>query len=889
MPTNSYLKNQLNYKMTKKTYTLNEPRKVAKNKSLIVRTNHSIKTTFFSRLYMSAALVILLATTVLWAVLGAKIQQHNADQLVNPLLFKYAKTFHQAMLPSAHTYLLKWPLFWLIGLLGLSSSTFIWTTVAVVLATVTALTYILYRIERRPLVIGTIYLALASALLLIPTQPYPGGLLPVSMAMITTRNLEYIVYIASLILLVKSKNLRSYTYWLAIGGLTLLFASDKLFVSLSIGGALLALLVYVFVKHWDLATLAMNWLIASVIATVAATAILWLINAERLVHITGQTGASPYSLLHSSVGLGLGIIYGILGLLTNFGANPAVAALEVRHIPHQSLTGLFSFSGPSYVINFAVCVFGLVGMYKLVRPTFNHVTAKPSKKDRLGKAQYLSLLLIWTSLAALVVFIASQHYYAVDSRYLTIVFFAVFIALATFSRTKHWTAAVIILIGCVLTVSIGLGIASSIKNYHASMQVLSQDDNRNALVNHVLVQHPVSTLIGDYWRVVPISLANTAQKVTPLSDCNTMRDVLSSQDWQPNLDTANFAYLLTLNGSQTDYPNCTVKGVIGTYGRPNTSALIAGNYSHPAEQILFYDHGRNYSSPTTQLTSVPATVIPITPEGLPYTSCTTPTLMNFVAHQDDDLLFMNPDILNAINDGDCIRTVYVTAGDAGQSNLYWLNRERGSETAYASMLGLTNAVWVQRIVKLADNHFITVANPRGNSKVSLIFMYLPDGGLKGDGFKASNLESLAKLHSGKIKQIYTVDGQSSYDSNGLVNALESLLQIYQPSKINTQANFISSKFPDHSDHLLVGNFVGQAYSKYEQDKYDNQVIIPINYYIGYPVHDKPQNVTGRDLQAKEAAFFAYAQFDNGVCKTLQQCIKVPTYSSYLTRQYLNNH
>src|SRR5579875_1841597 len=41
-------------------------------------------------------------------------------------------------------------------------------------------------------------------------------------------------------------------------------------------------------------------------------------------------------------------------------------------------------------------------------------------------------------------------------------------------------------------------------------------------------------------------------------------------------------------------------------------------------------------------------------------------VMNIVAHEDDDLLFINPRIAQAIDQQACVRTVYVTAGDDGR-------------------------------------------------------------------------------------------------------------------------------------------------------------------------------------------------------------------------------
>ena len=865
-------------------------RQRAVSRGSVVRTSRLLKKPTFARAYLLISLLILLATTVFWATLGAKLQQSNADQLVDSLLFRSANTLHQATLPGAHTYLLKWPLFWLSRLIGTTMNAFVLMTVTVVLATVALLTFILYRIESRRLIFGTICLALASVLLLIPPQPYAGGLLPVNMAMITTRNLEYIVYVVSLILLVKAPRIKSAKFWLAVGGLTLLIASDKLFMFLSLGGAGLALLVYAFVRRWNLVTQAIDWLIAGVLATIFATILLRLVDASGLVHIASQGSASPYGLLHSGKDLVLGLIYAFMGLFTNFGANPAFDATVAKNIPHQALSRLVSPSGPAFIINALLLVAALYAVYLLLMPTLSQQPSKTKRQSNLDTPERLSLALLWTTVAAFGVFIASNHYYAVDARYLTIGLFAAFICVATVGRGKQWPTATVVLTGSVIVVGIVLGVFSVLKNYHDDSRALSQTNNRNTLVAQTLKQHSVTTLVGDYWRVIPTSLASGAsnQNVTPLVGCSQQRSDLTSQAWQPNLDNNSFAYLLTFDGSPAGFPNCSLKQVLKTYGRPNASTLIAGSYGKPGEQVLFYDHGKNQSAPAApQPAAGPSTVVPIPPDQLPYITCSGPTVMNFVAHQDDDLLFMNPDILHDIKAGNCIRTVYLTAGDAGQGELYWVNRERGSEAAYASMLGLTNPVWVQRIVQLNNHEYITVANPRGNSKISLIFMYLPDGGLTGEGFHAINFESLSKLKSGHIKQINTVDNQSSYTSSELVEALETLMHTFQPARINTQANLISGQYPDHSDHMTTGSFVKLAHAKYDKDQYDDQITIPIKFYIGYPVHQMPQNVTDGDLQAKEAAFFAYAQFDGGVCKTLQQCIQTPTYNAYLTRQYQN--
>src|SRR4030065_910866 len=57
-----------------------------------------------------------------------------------------------------------------------------------------------------------------------------------------------------------------------------------------------------------------------------------------------------------------------------------------------------------------------------------------------------------------------------------------------------------------------------------------------------------------------------------------------------------------------------------------------------------------------------------------------------VAHQDDDLIFMNPMLSRSIDSGARVTTVYLTAGDAGLGDPgYWSEREEGVRAAYSEM------------------------------------------------------------------------------------------------------------------------------------------------------------------------------------------------------------
>jgi LmbE family N-acetylglucosaminyl deacetylase len=464
------------------------------------------------------------------------------------------------------------------------------------------------------------------------------------------------------------------------------------------------------------------------------------------------------------------------------------------------------------------------------------------------------------------------------------VLFAGFVSLATFIKQRKIDFRALVITGSVCLVAVLIAVFFVASTFTANRQATSDISARNTYITQILKHHPVDTLVGDYWRVLPIaSQSGNSLRVTPMESCTTFRDVLSSKAWQPDLHTHSFAYLLTFNTSLTGYPACSLDQVTSVYGKPNASTLIQGTLKDPTGLLLFYDHGINPPKQQTTAPIIQDTVIPRSLSSLQNTTCDK-TVMNIVAHQDDDILFMSPDLIHTIQAGDCVRTVYLTAGDAGFGEGYWIGRQQGAEAAYDTMLGLPNQVWVERIIDINTNHFAIIANPKGNKSVSLIFLHLPDGNINGSGFAANGYESLSKLASNKISTIHAIDKSSSYTSNQLVDALTTIMHVYQPTDIRTQSSYQGVKYIDHSDHISVSSFVTRSYEQYKT-VYPDQPTPSLNYYIGYPVHAMAPNVSGTDLDQKNAAFLAFGKFDDAVCHSLEECNTQATYGLYLSRQY----
>ncbi|HEY7371617.1 MAG TPA: PIG-L family deacetylase, partial [Polyangia bacterium] len=257
-------------------------------------------------------------------------------------------------------------------------------------------------------------------------------------------------------------------------------------------------------------------------------------------------------------------------------------------------------------------------------------------------------------------------------------------------------------------------------------------------------------------------------------------------------------------------------------------------------------------------------------------ACTT-SVMNIVAHEDDDLLFIGPDLAHAIGAaGTCVRTVYLTAGDDGQDQSYWGGREVGIKAAYAQMAGVANS-WTQSDAGLAGRT-VPLYTLAGNSAVSVLFLRLPDGLTDGSGFESTGFESMQKLWEGGIALIHAIDGSTSYDRAGLIAALASLIGSFRPSQIRVQDFAGSFGDGDHSDHHVSAYFSQVADAQYQASHM-------FTGYEGYGVRSLAANVSGQDLTAKWNAFLAYAPFDSRVCQSMSDCVG-SDYDAFMPRQYM---
>ncbi len=255
--------------------------------------------------------------------------------------------------------------------------------------------------------------------------------------------------------------------------------------------------------------------------------------------------------------------------------------------------------------------------------------------------------------------------------------------------------------------------------------------------------------------------------------------------------------------------------------------------------------------------------------------CSKGRVLNVVAHEDDDLLFMNPDVQRDIDAYRCSLTVFMTAGDAGAGESYWRERENGPRAAYALMADSEDR-WDAKTVTFG-NYDIAYETLHDRPDVALAFVRGPDGG--GGGFEVNHGESLIELYEGKLSQIHSVDGRNTYTKAGLTDMLADIMETFQPDTIHTLDYSNKNIGADHSDHRTSAYLTFDAHRRYRTPH-------TIGAYMAYGVDSLPTNVFYTVADRKLDVFMAYAEHDSKVCQTTGAC-RNGAYDIRSFRQYRN--
>ncbi|MFF9983706.1 PIG-L family deacetylase [Streptomyces erythrochromogenes] len=283
-------------------------------------------------------------------------------------------------------------------------------------------------------------------------------------------------------------------------------------------------------------------------------------------------------------------------------------------------------------------------------------------------------------------------------------------------------------------------------------------------------------------------------------------------------------------------------------------------------------------------TTAPRPTAPHTP--LP-PSVTQGTVLQVVAHPDDDLFFMNPDLSRSISTGVKVTTVYLTAGESDGRNeahsphlqdptrpadhaAYAEARQNGIRAAYAEMAtGRRTSAWQRTSVPTTGGGSAEVDVLLARPEVNLVWMQMREArSISGD-----NPDSLRGLWDGRVPALGSqlasgtpVTTPFTYTREQAVQAIANVFALYKPTTIRTQdptpgRTRPAGAFLDHQDHMYGARFVQAATERYAALTGDRPHFSVQN-YVSYPNSSLPPTLDAKAAEEKLGYLKTYAWSDH---------------------------
>ncbi|MEV5699096.1 hypothetical protein AB0L55_16580 [Streptomyces anthocyanicus] len=277
-------------------------------------------------------------------------------------------------------------------------------------------------------------------------------------------------------------------------------------------------------------------------------------------------------------------------------------------------------------------------------------------------------------------------------------------------------------------------------------------------------------------------------------------------------------------------------------------------------------------------------------------TATARSVLHIIAHQDDDLYFMNPDLIRSLRDGDQVTTVVVTAGEGDGVNAdtgdpgragatpdyagYSTERGCGLRSAYARMVtGDRDHPWRREAVDLVPGFAAERFVLTGHDDVCLYFLQLHMGAPGPRGVR-TRLHQLwgGTIHTQATLPVHgcTVGEVQHVTREQVITGLAALLAHIRPTSVRTmdpdpehdggKTEFVCS---DHVDHTVTAEFALAALARHREAGHDPVV----ECYRAYANRFWGYNLDSSAVTEKAEYLATYAGLDapatcaHGTCRT----------------------
>ncbi|OEJ31759.1 PIG-L family deacetylase [Streptomyces subrutilus] len=307
-------------------------------------------------------------------------------------------------------------------------------------------------------------------------------------------------------------------------------------------------------------------------------------------------------------------------------------------------------------------------------------------------------------------------------------------------------------------------------------------------------------------------------------------------------------------------------------------AALLGVLTAGSTGVLAFASGQQTPAEATQEKSAVA--------ALP-ASTTAGSVVQVVAHPDDDLFFMNPDLSRSLLSGVPVTTAYLTSGEADGRNEargatirdpeqpadrthYAEARQNGIRSAYAQMAtGDRTSAWKRTVIPTAGGGQAELDILMAKPHVNLVWFQLREARSTG----ADTPDSLRGLWNGRIPALGAqltsgtpVKKQFAYTKDQLIQSIAGVLARYRPTTIRMQDPTPgrygeTGRFTDHQDHMYGARFVQAASAAYAA-QYTDRPRFSVQSYLGYHNSSLPHALDPQTAETKTDYLRTYAWQDH---------------------------
>lgn len=269
-------------------------------------------------------------------------------------------------------------------------------------------------------------------------------------------------------------------------------------------------------------------------------------------------------------------------------------------------------------------------------------------------------------------------------------------------------------------------------------------------------------------------------------------------------------------------------------------------------------------------------------------SSTAGPVVQIVAHPDDDLFFMNPDLSRSLAAGTPLTTLYLTSGESDGRNQakggaakdpvqpadrghYAEARQNGIRSAYAQMAtGDRSSPWRRTVIPTAGGGQaeldVLVAEPH----VHLVWLQMREA----RATVADTADSLRGLWNGRIPALTAqltagtpVTQAPVHTKDQVTEAISGVLELYKPTTIRMQdptpGRYLDSgRLTDHQDHMYAARFAQAAAASYAaRVPVGQRPHFTVQNYLGYHNGTLPHALDPQTAAAKVRYLKTYAWQD----------------------------